>query len=130
MQRLQFLSAVTISGSGQTPSFNLSDLKIGAVTVNITSVSGTSPELTIYLQESDDGGTTWYDCVADVVQQTTTAGVEVTASTTKRNITSSASTAGTYRARYDNLSSDYYRIKYVVGGTGPQFTLTASLNAK
>jgi hypothetical protein len=121
---------VTISGSGQTPAFNLSDLKIGAVTVNITAVAGTDPVLTMYLQESDDGGTTWYDAVADVVQQTTTAGVELTATTVKRNIMSSATAAGTYRARYDNLSSDYYRIKYVITGTGPQFTLSASLNAK
>lgn len=130
MQRLQFLSAVTITGSGQTPAFSLSEYKSGAVTVNITAVSGTSPVMSMWLQESDDGGTTWYDACADIVQETTTDGIEVAATTDKRNVISSASTAKTFRARYDNLSSDYYRIKYVLTGTGPQFTLSASLNVK
>ena len=53
MQRLQFLSAVTVSGSGQTPAFNISDVKQGAITLNITNVTGTTPVMTVWLQEDN-----------------------------------------------------------------------------
>jgi hypothetical protein len=130
MQRLQFLSAVTVSGSGQTPAFNISDVKQGAITLNITAVAGTTPVMTVWLQESDDGGTTWYDTYADVVQKNSTTGVEDAAATNKRNICSSATVAAQYRAAYSNLNSDYYRLKYELTGTGPQFTVNVSMNAK
>ena len=130
MQRLQFLSAVTVSGSGQTPAFNLTEVKQGAILLNITAVAGTSPVMSAWLQESDDGGTTWADVVSDVRQQTTADGVEIASETNKRNIVSSATTTGVYRAQYSNLNSDYYRFKYVLTGTGPQFTVSVSLNAK
>lgn len=46
-------SHTTISGLG---SFTQA-----IITLNITAVSGTTPSLTVKLQTSDDGGTTWYD---------------------------------------------------------------------
>lgn len=33
----------------------------GLFFLNVTAASGTSPSLTVKLQTSDDGGTTWYD---------------------------------------------------------------------
>ena len=130
MQRLQFLSAVTLSSSGQTPAFSLGDSTQGAVTVNITAASGTSPKFTAFLQESDDGGTTWFDVAAARVQKTTTAATEETATLDDRNICTEAAAAGLFRAHYDGLDSDYYRLKYVISGTDPQFTVSATLNAK
>ena len=130
MQRLQFLSAVTLTGSGQTPAFNLSEVKQGALTLNITAASGSTPKLTVWLQESDDGGTTWYDVVADVIQKSVTTAAEDAAATSKRNICTEVDAAGTYRGHYSNLASDYYRLKYVLSGSSPQFTVSVALNAK
>jgi len=130
MQRLQFLSSVTLSSSGQTPAFSVGDVKQGAVTLTITSATGTTPTLTMFLQESDDGGTTWYDVAAARTQKTTASGTEESATLDDRNICTDAAVAGYFRAHYDSLDSDYYRLKYVIGGTGPQFVVTASLNAK
>jgi hypothetical protein len=130
MQRLQFLSAVTVTGSGQTPAFNLTEVKQGAISLNITAASGTTPKLTVWLQESDDGGTSWYDVTADVVQKSVATAAEDAALASKRNICTEADAAATYRAHYSNLNSDYYRLKYVLSGTSPQFTVSVALNAK
>src|SRR5258706_5836752 len=61
-----------------------------------TCTASSSPTaLDLYLQSSSDGGTTWYDLTADVVQQTNTAAAETAAVATKRdvlaNVTSCAS---------------------------------------
>lgn len=52
-------AAGAITGAGSTPAFDTEDASTVVGTVNVTAVSGTTPSLTVNLQTSFDGGSTW-----------------------------------------------------------------------
>lgn len=92
------------------------------VTIQCTAVSGTSPQITIYLQTSRDGGSTWFDLPHQ--------GSHVLAATAsplteeppwQRNIVNGLSSTFSAVARY-NVFGDYVRVAWVVSGTSPSFT--------
>lgn len=60
-QRLATLTAVT-AATGVSDAL-LQEFDFASITFKLqtANVSGTSPTLDVYLQTSDDGGTTWYD---------------------------------------------------------------------
>lgn len=78
-----------------------------AVTVPVTVVSGTNPTLDITVQESDDGGTNWFDVYA--FPRITATGV--------------------YRSPKLPLTGNRIRYVQTVGGTTPSFTRSISRNA-
>lgn len=71
--------------------------------INVTAASGTTPNLVVKLQDSPDGGTTWYDV--------SSATAMTAVSTQAFRINLSATPA-----------SDLLRIAWVITGTTPSFT--------
>lgn len=70
--------------------------------VNVGSApTGTTPTLTVSIDVSPDGGTTWFP-----------SGLTTTA----------LNAAGQYRVVGSDLIEGTYRVKWVVGGTTPSFT--------
>lgn len=99
------------------------------VMVQCTANSGT-PTLDLWLQSSSDGGTTWYDLVADWTLQTTNPlnATAKTATATKRDIIDGYSAAcGTdsyWAARY-TVFGQYVRAAWVMSGaTSYTFSVT------
>ncbi len=89
-------SATITQGNVQSASFN----------VAVSAVSGTTPTLDISIEESDDGGTSWYP----IFQM-----ARITA-------------AGIYRTPVIMLSGNRIRYVQTVGGTTPSFTRAISRN--
>ena len=103
------------SGARTANGNNLADSSYGPVTafvlyVNVTAVSGTTPTLVVKLQDSPDGGVTWYDVTG--------------AATGTLNAT------GTTSVRFNATAtpmSDQFRVAWVIGGTTPSFTFKVDL---
>jgi hypothetical protein len=92
--------------------------------LRVTAVGGTSPTLNVFVDLSDDGGTTWYQ--AAQLGPTNIAAVP-------------AQTQGAYPAGYtatlQGASSngswgDTYRVRYQIAGTSPSFTFQVTAIAK
>lgn len=142
------LASGTITTSGTGPVLNLvQGWQSAIVVLNFSTVSGTNPTLNVYLQRqlpqaastdtsgSFPTGTFIYDDLLSFSQQTTSTGTRVcnivstsvsptanaTAATTADYAQSDAAlTAGSLRM---GPLGGWWRVKYVVGGTGsPTFT--------
>lgn len=103
------VAAGTLNGTN-SPAYDVSVVKEAGrmvnVSFNVTAVPGTSPSLTPSVQQSDDGGQTWY-------------GVNAQDGTTFSAITSTGAVTGKDFPLYGEL----VRIHYVSSGTG-NFTFT------
>lgn len=98
----------------------------GSVIVGLSSAAGTDPTLDIWLQGSNDGGTTWADVYYAQGNVTGTAAATVYG-VSVRNINggSAATTTGTFYAAYYTLPG-MLRMKWTLGGTSePSFDVTA-----
>ena len=80
------------------------------VTLNITAMSGTSPSVEVYLETSDDDGTTWYTLPNGNFTSATSVGQQVMQIT----------------APFGN----YLRAVYTLGGTTPSVTFAVKAVAK
>ena len=98
---LQPLGAVTATGSGSA--CDVSQYTQALVTLDVTAVSGTTPTMTVKIQTSDDGGTTWYDLP---------------------NASFTQATGATTQAIQITNFGDMLRAAYTVGGTTPSFTFS------
>lgn len=96
-----------------------------AVALQVTQASGTSPTLNVYLQQSFDKGTTYYDVVsftqatasnANIYWANLCTGSDMRALT---GLTTSALTAANVSA---SVISRYLRVVSTIAGTTPQFT--------
>lgn len=89
--------------------------------------SNTPTALDVYLQSSSDGGITWYDLTADVVQATNTAAAETAAVANKRdvldNVTSCASAVKAI-GKY-TVFGGLVRVAWVITGTSFTFGVKA-----
>ena len=124
------LGAQTASGSGGWQA--VPNASMATVFVNVTANSGT-PTLTVFLEGSDDGGTTAYPLIADFGVETITTGdpdgVAVTTARTAivNNITT---TNQKCQATYKHLATDFVRARWLIGGTTPSYTFTVKLVGK
>lgn len=125
MIRHQVVSAV-LTGSGQSQAYDVTPGEY-AISANVTAVSGAGATLDLWFQESDDGGTTWYDVPFESVIKTTSSATAETVGTNQRDLLDGVTAAGQWRGKI-RFHSDKVREKHVVAGTTPQFTLTASIN--
>lgn len=75
------------------------------ITVNVSAVSGTTPSMTLSVEWSNDGGTTWH--VGDPADQFT------------------AITAAAAVAKAFSVKGAAYRLKWTITGTSPSFTFSA-----
>lgn len=110
---LQSSAAQTATGQSATQivSAHMKSLK---VYTNVTAVSGTNPQLTILLQSSPDGGTTWYTDY------------------TSNNITATGQysfTIGLGSPNYGDFGQ-LVRVAWTIAGTSPSFTFSSLYVAK
>jgi hypothetical protein len=107
---LQASAAQTATGASAS-TFDLGAYETGAVVINVTAASGTSPTFAPFLQVSPDGGTTWYGSA--------TAGPVGSVS----NITG----VSTNYLNLVNYADGLARLAWTIGGTTPSFTFAAWL---
>lgn len=137
-RRIELLASTQISSSSNSQSFQLSTAVFMSVGVDITAVSGTTPQLDLWLECSDDGGTTYYEVpAARVLKSTRSASAAPVAAANSvtinaRDIVDAYTTAAAARfwADYPELPSDYCRLAWTVSGTTPLFTLSVSAVTK
>lgn len=98
-------AAQTASANGAT--VDVSGIKELTVYVNVTAGSGTLSAFSVYLESSDDGGTTWYEILADEILKTTGTAAEPTPTIQKRNIVTEAAivTSAKYAATFTNFGN-------------------------
>lgn len=125
-----FLESESRTEDGESLGVKVPTLSMLMVGVDITAVSGTTPTLAVWLQTSDDGGTTWYDTPADLIMASSSGSTDVTATTNKRNIANDTAVVGQHVAIFKHLPSDYVRVKYDLGGTSPDYTFSVKAVGK
>jgi hypothetical protein len=95
----------TVTASGNSIDIDVSGLRSMRVELKVTSVSGTSPTLDIYIEGK-------YETTGDYVPLLSKTGVTAT---------------GVYElGQLDNLCFRYIRVRWVVGGTSPSFGITVA----
>jgi hypothetical protein len=99
-------AARTTSGS-QELAPGLGDFDRHAIVINVTAVSGTTPTLDFFLEDSVDG-TIWP--VLGTTPQITAAGV--------------------FAIRNSAAACSRMRLRWVIGGTTPSFTFSAQFSAQ
>ena len=102
------LNNQSITANGSSSNIDIGGYPYVFVFIYVSSVSGTSPSLNVYLNA--------YDEVSD--QSVSIASVT--------NITST----GTYYMAATGLAARYVNVSWTVGGTSPSFTVTITLKAK
>lgn len=95
------LPSSVISSSGNSDPIDVSDYLYGIIFVDVTAVSGTSPTLTIIIESQDP------------------VSLKYAEITRKENIT----TIGTYAIQISNFGNKI-RVRWILGGTTPSFTLS------
>lgn len=97
------ISAAARTASGQSASVSC-DGNVLSLLVDVTAVSGTTPSMTISVEWSTDGGSTW--CVAETADAFT------------------AITAATKVCKQFRVKSNVYRAVFTISGTTPSFTFS------
>lgn len=117
--RIELLASAAQTATAQGSGIAVGNLKELAITVDVTVASGT---LTPYLQSSNDGGTTWFDLMAESVCVVTSGVGPGTTGTNVRNIfAGSATTVMKGYAKYSTFG-DYVRAAWIISGAGATFT--------
>lgn len=137
LQTIRSSAQATITASG-SDAFDLPFFDFDTLVAKLvcSAASGTTPTLDVYLQTSDDGGTTFYD-VAHMAQVTGTvsnaAALWATAAVNGGDgaYVGNASDASISAGAVSGLPilGRRFRIKWVVAGTSPSFTFTVTLYA-
>lgn len=96
-------SAKTVTGNGAAVEAD-QGVKV-AVLLDVTVVTGTTPSMTVSVQWSQDGGTTWAD--ADPAD------------------TFTAITAASKKVKAFDRKGSHYRLLWAITGTTPSFTFSA-----
>ena len=128
-ERIELVASAVQTASGNSAAFKVDTIKEAMVGVDITAGT-TVTALDIYLEGSDDGGTTWYELPCDVAMQTSGTATDNAARTNERDIVKSkaSTTAEKFIGIYRNLAADYVRLRWIF--TGTNFTMSASLVGK
>lgn len=118
------LQAYTVGAAGGA--IDVAGLKELWVTVRLTTGSGTLGNFSVYLEGTDDEGTTWYELVADTVLKNNGAADDPTTNVDKRNIVDNETTIITtetkWTAQYTRFP-DKVRARWILsGGASPSET--------
>lgn len=124
--RLTLLTSAAQTATANGQGFSVPSLKELTVGVVCTAISGT-PTVTVYLQTSHDGGTTWSDMVADTViqHQVTPSATSGTVTTNARNIGAFTTATAQATATYTKFG-DMIRVAWHLSGST---SLTFSVKA-
>lgn len=137
------LKALAATGSsGQGGGVSVSGIDELLVSVVVTATTGTTPLLSVFLQSTDDGGTTWYDLPYDlalITADTThtegdhrspnAAAASGSAKIGARNILDNENTVRRAIAKYTNFG-EQVRAAWVISGTSPSFTFEVNAQGK
>lgn len=120
------------SNGGSHP---LKTATMAVVYLDVTSVSGTTPQLSAWLQASGDQGTTWFDHPCDLSLLLSASQAQTTAVANKRNINGDTvvSAAAKHMAIYKHLAAALVRLAWNISGTftgGQGFTFSARMDVK
>jgi hypothetical protein len=129
--RTELIASTAIVANGNTNAFALDTDSTLAIGVDITAGSGTVA-FDLWLQVSDDGGTTWYDMPADLVLKSANSASAGTVAANSRDIVDgkTTTTAEQFIGIYKSLASDRFRLKWILTGSSPSLTLSASAMSK
>ena len=96
--------------------------------VSVTSMSGTSPNLTAWLEGTNDHGTTTFDVAAATVLKTSTGTAGGSVSANVRNIIAGETETGAtqHEAKFTGVTYGEVRLKYILTGTDPTAVLAIS----
>jgi hypothetical protein len=121
--RLELLASAAQTATAQASGISVSGIKELAIFAEATSVSGSLGAL--YMQSSSDGGTTWFDMLAEEYTYLTSGATAVTSGTYSRNIISALTSGSVVKvwARYKTFG-DYVRAAWVISGSGPSCTFS------
>lgn len=132
--RTELVASAAQTATGNSGTFHYSTSTSLMVGVDITAVAGTTEQLDLWIQASDDYGTTWYDLPADYVLKAAPASATAgTVATAMRDIVDAktTTTAEQFVAIYKSIPTDTIRVRWVISGTGgPSFTFSVSAVAK
>lgn len=121
--RFDILASAAQTATGQGGGISVSGIKNLALFAEATSVSGSLS--TIYLQGSSDGGTTWFDMLAETALNLTSGTAAGTSTTWVRNILIDV-TLGTGNIRKVmatyRIFGDYVRAAWHISGSGASST--------
>jgi len=126
-ERIELVASAQQTASGNSASFKVSTIKMAMVGVDVTAVTAVT-DLDVYLEGSDDAGTTWYEIPCDFSLRTESDGTPATVSTNQRDIASSITATGKFVGIFKHLPADYVRLRWILAGTN--FTMSASLVGK
>lgn len=131
--RFEIQASAAQVATGNGGGIPVAGIKAMAVYADVTNASGT---LTIFLQSSVDGGTTWFDLMHDgslalaatAAEGTHTHPAISSGSGTNtgggRNIASSITATGKFYAKYAAAIGDMVRAAWVISGGSPTFTFS------
>lgn len=121
--RFSILASAIQTATAQGGAISVGGIKNLWCAVDVTSVSGSLTA--VYLQGSSDGGTSWFDLLAESYAYLTSSGTGGTSGTYSRNFVYNLTTgtvqkaAAVYRAFPDNI-----RAAFVIAGSGPSCTFS------
>lgn len=129
------IASTAITGSSNTPVTTLKTVTSLEVRVFVTAVSGTTPQLDLWLEScADSAGSNCAPILATTVSKdpTTITASNPTVTTNARDIVDAktSTTSEMFTAFYQVLPSSYIRARYIVSGTTPSFTTAAYYQAK
>lgn len=121
---ITLLEAGAQTGSANGATMDVPGAEELIVFLHRTTASGTITAFSVWLESSDDGGTTWYELCSDSLVTTSAAAADVTATKDKRNYVTETTLTSTdlkTAARYTNFGSKV-RVRWILTGTTPSET--------
>ena len=110
---------------------------MGVAYLDVTAVSGTAtPQLSVFLQGSNDNGVSWFDMPSDLsLVDAGSTQAQQTAVANKRNINGDTvvTAANKYSAIYKHLPHSTLRARWAISGSftaGQGFTFSVILDVK
>jgi len=131
-ERFELAASAARTATGNSAAFEINTTRL-MLGVDVTAASGTSPQLDLWLQGSDDGGTTWYDLVCDQVLKTAgSAAVSGTVALNVRDVVDAkvSTAAESFMGLYSDLATDTVRVRWVISGATPSFTFRVASTVK
>ena len=129
--RTELQASALQNASGNTAAYAVPTKTQLLIGIDVTAAAGT-PVFDLWLQGSDDFGTTWYDLVADVALLTANDAAGGTVRTGVRDVIDNKTTTTAVQAVaiYKNLPTDKVRLKWILTGASASMTFSASMVAK
>ena len=100
--------------------------------VNLSAMTGSGLHFSLFVQASNDGGTTWFDTVLDQIIELADSYTTGTVRTNERDIIKdkTATGASKYWFRIKQLAADMVRFRGKLSGTTPAITITGDITVK